>query len=129
LLWILYYPETNVLITECFVLPFLLSKLVKISSVIVLLYQLSKLVNLCSKACVYILCHSDISLIAVIPTVGVSAKAILVVVKEVVVVIVVFKAVVSVAVIAITVVYRFLRTFVLIDRLCFAKGVLTSFSL
>ena len=58
-LWILHYPKADILVTECFILPYRLPKLVELSRVAILPYWLSKLVDLSSVAVVCILCHSN----------------------------------------------------------------------
>jgi hypothetical protein len=144
LLRILHYPKIDILIAEYFAL-YRLSKPIQLSGITGLLHRLSRLVDLGSVKVVNILCHSNIyifggAVTAVIASILVNLFVGLVVrVKEVinvelkaivsVAIIVIIKAIINVVLSVIIFASALLSLFSLIYFFCFAKGVLTSFTL
>ena len=131
-LQILDYPKADILITECFILPYRLPKLAKLS-VAILLYWLSKLVNPSIVAGVCVLCHSNLHLVGIVTAVVVSSLicilvgGIVIILREVAIII--LRVIANVALVVIISVYCFLRVFTLVGIFYFFKGVLASFAL
>lgn len=114
---ILHYPKADILVTECFIFPYRLPKLVELS-VAILLYRL---------------CYGNLYLVGIITAVAVSGLIYIFVGGGVVilgeVVVIIFRVIANVALVVIISVRCFLGAFTLVGIFCFSKGVLASFAL
>jgi hypothetical protein len=130
-LWILHYLKADILVTECFILPYRFPKLVKLS-VTILLYWLFKLVNLSIVAGVYVLRYSNLHLVGIVTAVAVSSLIYILVSSVVIILkvtVIVLRVIANVALIVIISIRCFLRGFTLVGIFCFSKGVLAGFAL